>query len=49
MQWNIVIRNEIMPFPAMWIDLEITILSEVREKQISYVSQHLYMESRKYK
>ena len=25
-----------MPFAAMWMDLEIIILSEVRERQISY-------------
>ena len=29
-------KNEIMPFAAKWMDLEITILSEVRERQISY-------------
>ena len=28
--------NETMPFAATWMDLEITILSEVRERQISY-------------
>ena len=27
-------RNEIMPFAATWMDLEIIILSEVRERQI---------------
>ena len=42
MQWNIVIRNEIMPFPATWIDLEITIPSEVREKQISCFPALIY-------
>ena len=29
-------KNEIMPFSATWMDLEIIILSEVRERQISY-------------
>ena len=38
MQWNTVIKkNEIMPFAATGLDLEIIILSEVRRKrQISY-------------
>ena len=39
-QWNITLllkRNEIMPFAATWIELKITILSEVSQtKQISY-------------
>ena len=35
--------NEIMPFAATWMDLEIIILSEVRQKQISY--DITYMES----
>ena len=39
-----VIKNEIMPFVATWIHLEIIILSEVNQTQISY---HLHMESKK--
>ena len=28
-------KNEIIPFAAIWMDLEIIILNEVRERQIS--------------
>ena len=34
-------KNEIMPFAATWMDLEIVILSEDRERQIWY---RLYVE-----
>ena len=29
-------ENKIMPFAATWMDLEMIMLSEVRERQISY-------------
>ena len=34
-------KNEIMPFGATWVDLEIIILREVRQKQISYDITHM--------
>ena len=36
-------KNEIMPSLVTWMDLEITILTEVRERQIGY---HLHMGSK---
>ena len=35
-------KNEIMPFTAMWMNLEIIILSEVRERKISYVITYMW-------
>ena len=29
-------KNKIMPFAAMWADLEMIIVSKVRERRISY-------------
>ena len=37
-------RNEIMPFAATWMDLEIFILSEVRQRKTNIY--HLYVESK---
>ena len=38
-------KNEIMPFAATWMDLEIITQSEVRERQKS-CDYHLYVKSR---
>ena len=36
-------KNEILPFAAMWMELEGIMLSEiVRERQVSYVFTHMW-------
>ena len=39
--------NEILPFAAMWVDLENIMLSEIGQRITNTVSYHLYMESKK--
>ena len=40
-------KNEIMPFGAIWMDLEIVILNEVRQRSRNIVCHPLYAESKK--
>ena len=40
-------RNEIMPFAATQMDLEIIILSEVSQTKTNIICYHLYVESKK--
>ena len=41
-------KNEIMPSVAMWMNLEILILSEISQQRKSdIICYHLYVESRK--
>ena len=35
-------KNEIMPFATTWIDLEMIILSEVRQRQIPYDISYMW-------
>ena len=40
-------KNEIMPFAATWMDLEIIILSEVSQRETDIIWYLLYVESKK--
>ena len=46
MEYYSAIKNEIIPFVAMWIHLEIIILSEVSQIKTN-ITYHLYVESKK--
>ena len=41
-------KNEVMPFAATWMDLEIITLNKVRQRKINIVWYHLYVESKKW-
>ena len=41
--YSVIEKNEIMPFVATWMDLEVIMLNKVREIQLSWY--HLDMES----
>ena len=39
--------NEIIPFAATWMDLEIIILSKVSQTKTNLIGYHLHVESKK--
>ena len=39
-------KNEIIPFAATWMDLEIIVVSEVRQRKTNVIWYHLYVESK---
>ena len=39
-------KDEIMPFAAKWMDLEIIVLSEVGQKKTNAIRYHLYVDSK---
>ena len=40
-------KNEIMPFAATWMQLDVITLSEVSQRKTNIISYHLYVESKK--
>ena len=45
--WAAMTKTEIMPFAAIWRDLECVILKSVRQRKTNIIWYHLYVESKK--
>ena len=39
-------RNEIMPFAAIWVDLEIIIIIEISQRKTNTIRCHIYVASK---
>ena len=40
-------NNKILPFAAMWMDLENVVISEMSQRKTNTVGYHFYVESKK--
>ena len=40
-------NNKILPFAAMWMDLENVVISEMSQRKANTVGYHFYVESKK--
>ena len=48
MEYYSAIKNEILPFATMWMDLESIRLSEMRQRKTNTWCYHLFVESEKW-
>ena len=44
MEYYLAMKNEIVSFAAIWMDLEIIILSEIRQRKTNIMHAHYYFE-----
>ena len=42
MEYYLAIKNDIMPFAAIWLDLEIIILGEIQGRKTNIIGYHLF-------
>ena len=44
--YSAIIKNQIMPSEATWMDLDVIIVSEVSQTKTNIICHHLYVESK---